>query len=132
MNEIIEHLKLIEGVISRLAKNSFSLKGWSITITTALFAFAGVRENVLFLYIGLIPIVFFWLLDSYYLWLEKKYRGLYDRVRVVETTDFDMSVKGISARFPIFTFSEWPFYIPQLVLVGLIICLTYLNGRCAS
>lgn len=128
MNEIIEHLKLIESVISRLAKNSFSLKGWSITITTALFAFAGVRENVLFLYIGLIPIVFFWLLDSYYLWLEKKYRGLYDRVRVAETTDFDMSVKGIPARFPIFTFSEWPFYIPQIALLVIIF---FVRGCCA-
>lgn len=125
----IEHLKMIEGVIDRLGHNSFTLKGWSITITTALFAFAGIRENVLFLYIVLIPIIFFWLLDSYYLWLEKKYRGFYDKVRVAETTDFDMSVKGIHVCFPIFTISEWPFYIPQLALVWLIICLT---GGCAS
>ena len=129
MNEILEHLKLIEDIISRLAHNSFALKGWSITITTALFAFAGVKENGLFLWIGLIPIIFFWLLDSYYLRLEKKYRGLYDKVRVAETTDFDMSVKGIPARFPMFTISEWPFYVSQLALAVLVILIT---GRCPS
>ena len=120
MNEILEHLKLIEDIISRLAHNSFALKGWRITLVTALLIFARVNEHCLFLLIGLIPVIFFWILDSYYLWLEKRYRGLYDEVRVKDKTDFSMSIKGIKAGFPIFTKSEWPFYIPQIALLVII------------
>ena len=119
MDKVLEHLKMIEGVIDRLGHNSFALKGWSITITTALFAFAGIRENTIFLWIGLIPIGFFWILDSYYLWLERKFRKLYDRVRIDKYTDFNMSIKGIKICFPIFRPAEWLYYIPQIALLVL-------------
>ena len=128
MNEILEHLKLIEDIISRLAHNSFALKGWSITLVTALLIFARVNENCLFLLIGLIPVIFFWILDSYYLWLEKRYRGLYDEVRVKDKTDFSMSLDGIKKTFPMFTVSEWPFYIPQIALLVIIF---FVRGCCA-
>ena len=120
MDKVIEHLKMIESVIDRLARNSFALKGWSITLVTALLIFARVNENCLFLLIGLIPVIFFWILDSYYLRLEKRYRGLYDEVRVKDKTDFSMSIKDIKAGFPIFTKSEWPFYISQIALLVII------------
>ena len=128
MSNNVEHLKMIEGVIDRLARNSFALKGWSITLVTALLIFARVNENCLFLLIGLIPVIFFWILDSYYLRLEKRYRGLYDKVRVKDKTDFSMSIKGIKAGFPIFTKSEWPFYIPQIALLVIIF---FVRGCCA-
>lgn len=127
MDKVLEHLKMIEGVIDRLAHNSFSLKGWSITITTALFAFAGIRENTIFLLIGLIPIFFFWILDSYYLWLERRFRNLYDRVRIDKYTDFNMSVKEIKIRFPMFRVAEWLYYVPQIALLLLFI---YLGRPC--
>ena len=117
----LEHLKMIEDVINRLAGNSFALKGWSLTITTALLAFAGVKENAVFLCIGMIPIVFFWMLDSYYLWMEKRYRDLYDKVRKADSTDFSMSVRGIKIRFPVFSVTESAYYLPQLALLVLII-----------
>lgn len=123
MADVIEHLKMIEGVIDRLARNSFALKGWSITLVTALLIFARVNENCLFLLIGLIPVIFFWILDSYYLWLEKRFRELYNEVRKAQDTDFSMSLDGIKKTFPMFTASEWPYYIPQIVLVVIIFIL---------
>lgn len=33
-----KHLALVQGVINRLAGNSFSLKGWSVTLVSALLA----------------------------------------------------------------------------------------------
>lgn len=33
----MKHLEFIQGVVNRLAQNSFSLKGWSITLVSALF-----------------------------------------------------------------------------------------------
>ena len=129
MSNNVEHLKMIEGVIDRLARNSFALKGWSITLVTALFVFAGVKEKAMFLLFGLIPVIFFWILDSYYLWLEKRFRGLYDEVRVKDKTDFSMSLDGIKKAFPMFTVSEWPFYIPQIALLVIIFIVS--GGCCA-
>jgi hypothetical protein len=40
----------------------------------------------------LIPIFGFWLLDGYFLWQERLFRGIYDDVRQQETTDFKMNV----------------------------------------
>ena len=34
----LKHLEMIQAVITRMAKNSFLLKGWSITLTAAIFA----------------------------------------------------------------------------------------------
>jgi hypothetical protein len=35
MGDKIKHLEMIQAVISRLANNSFLLKGWSITLVSA-------------------------------------------------------------------------------------------------
>ncbi len=34
----IKHLEMIEAVIERLSKNSFQLKGWAMTLVTAIIA----------------------------------------------------------------------------------------------
>lgn len=36
MEEKLKHLELIQNIITRMANNSFLLKGWSITIIVAL------------------------------------------------------------------------------------------------
>ena len=41
----VEHLKLIQGVIDRMARNSFHLKGWSVALVSALFALAAADTN---------------------------------------------------------------------------------------
>ena len=38
----VQHLELIQGVIGRMGQNSFLLKGWSVTLVTALIALAAV------------------------------------------------------------------------------------------
>ena len=37
-----KHLELIQGVINRMASNSFQLKGWSVVLVSALFALGGI------------------------------------------------------------------------------------------
>ena len=38
--QTIKHLELIQGVVDRLANNSFAFKAWAIVLVAAVFAFA--------------------------------------------------------------------------------------------
>ncbi len=79
--QTIKHLELIQGVVDRLANNSFAFKAWAIVLVAAVFAFAAGDGNPFFLFIALIPALAFWGLDAYYLRQERLFRALYDAVR---------------------------------------------------
>ncbi len=81
MENKTKHLELIQGVVNRLSTNSFLLKGWSVTLVSALFALSAGDSNPAFVFLAYIPAFVFWGLDGYYLWEEKKFRKLYDHVR---------------------------------------------------
>ncbi len=73
------HLELIQNVISRMATNSFSIKGWTVTLVAALMALsAATASDKLFFFIAYVPTFAFWILDSYFLSLEKIYRSIYN------------------------------------------------------
>lgn len=92
MEKKVEHLKMIQEIISRMGTNSFMLKGWGIGVMIAIFAFAGKGQTEKCILFTIIPLVIFWLLDSYYLFLEKKYRILYDEVRLLNEKEIDFSM----------------------------------------
>jgi hypothetical protein len=93
MEAKLKHLEMIQGIINRMAGNSFLLKGWSVTLISALFALAAKDSNQFFLYLAYFPCVAFWSLDGYFLWQEKMYRELYQEVSIkdVNAIDFDMN-----------------------------------------
>lgn len=96
-----KHLEFIQGVINRLASNTFLFKGWSITITCAVLAAIVATDNVEFAWIIIGAAVVFWLVDAYYLMLERQYRQLYSEVSVKVPGDIDYSMKvagGCSVR----------------------------------
>jgi hypothetical protein len=76
----IKHLEFIQSTISRLNSNSFLVKGWAITIVSAVLALFASTKNEVFIIITALPIVVFWILDSFFLQAEKKFRTLYNRV----------------------------------------------------
>lgn len=73
-----DYLALIQGVVSRMANNAFLIKGWSISLTTAMLALAGGTKNEIFCVISIIPVLLLWWLDAFFFYQEKKYRDLYD------------------------------------------------------
>ncbi|MFF3243316.1 hypothetical protein ACFYWY_06155 [Streptomyces sp. NPDC002870] len=79
--EAIKHLELIQAVVTRLANGSFLIKGWTMTVAGIFFGIAVNNLSWKIATTGLIPIVGFWLLDSYYLRQERLFRKLYDGVR---------------------------------------------------
>lgn len=69
----IKHLEMIQGIITRMNQNSFMLKGWMITIVSALLAIYADKGNIGYLIVSIFPILVFWFLDAYYLQQERKF-----------------------------------------------------------
>lgn len=106
MDEIWQkHLEMIQAVISRMAANSFALKGWSVTAATALLAFAAGSKHPWVALVALLPTCVFWALDGYYLALERRYRALFRKV-AAETgsppaqSPFDMNARTYEGAYP--------------------------------
>lgn len=94
MEDKNKHLEFAQGVITRMGQNSFLVKGWAVTLVSALFALAAKDTNQKFVLIAYFPTVIFWLLDSYYLYQERLFRKVYDAVRQQATIDFSLSTKS--------------------------------------
>lgn len=139
----IKHLEFIQNNIARMNQCSFQMKGWAITIVSALLAiFASSIDddgsgNVIFLFIGVAPTLLFWLLDTYYLQQERKFRGIYNDVAELSSEEnrvlvrkFEMPLhKYVTCKYcfikVMWSRTEWPLYlsiISGLFLAG-IICL---------
>ena len=89
MDRKLAHLEMIQAVVTRMASNSFHVKGWSVTLVVALFALAAVDDvNELFVYLAYFPTLMFWALDAYFLREERLFRKLYDHVRILDLAYF--------------------------------------------
>ena len=79
-NNYLEYFKIIQNTISRMAQNSFFIKAWSITIIAGIsvLTFSFITSLIFTILIGVI--IIFWVLDTYYLRLERLYRFLYEDV----------------------------------------------------
>ena len=120
---------MIQTVINRLGLNSFLVKGGSLLLVIAsqvLFAtyifFTFHKQNYLmreitFTLVEAAVLIFliigFWILDGFFLWLERLYRYHYNAIRKQDDTDFNMDV-GIHKNGP---FSSWGSAIFSLTLV---------------
>ncbi len=86
----IKHMEFIQNVTTRMNANSFMIKGWMITLVSALFALAAKDANIRYILITYIAIPSFWILNAYYLSQERQYRDLYDSVASNRPTTFSM------------------------------------------
>lgn len=92
----LKHLEFIQNVIARMNSNSFLLKGWTITLISALFALAAKDANVNYVLVSYIVIPVFWVLDGFYISQERQYRDLYKEVaaKAENTIDFNMDASA--------------------------------------
>lgn len=91
-----KHLEMLQTSIARLAGYSFVAKGWSVTLATAMLGIAAEEETRALLLVGGLAVLLFWLIDAYYLSLERGFRDLFKaaatRLRVPDTAEtFDMA-----------------------------------------
>lgn len=87
MENKIKHIEIIQDTIKRMADNSFKIKGWCITIVTAIIGIAIDKSNYDLLVASLFPIILFWYLDAFFLRQEKLFRELYDFIRMKKDSD---------------------------------------------
>jgi hypothetical protein len=84
-----KHLEFIQQVVTRANGNSFQIKGWTVTIVAALAALSAADAKPQFAWIAASAVIFFWLLDAYYLRMERLYRALYDHLREMTDAQID-------------------------------------------
>lgn len=101
-DENIKHLEMLQATVSRLAGNSFLIKGWTLTIAAAIFGYAANSANRKVAFVGAVVLLAFWLLDAYFLKQERLFRHLYNQVRRNDGTieRFDMDTRCFSAVEP--------------------------------
>lgn len=115
--EEVKHLEFIQGVINRMGSNSFQMKGWMITIVSALLALYSGSSNKSFLLFAILPTLLFWYLDSYYLQQERKFRGLYNDVAKVPENPKE--IKPFAMPLNLYTggkYSLWDVFTSETVL----------------
>lgn len=129
------HLGYIQGVITRMGQNSVQAKEWCITIDSALVAFElANRQNqtgVTAIVIAVAVTALFCLIDTYYLYLERGYRHLYNMAARIEKRDSEF--KDYIMKIPkkergfrkfiktLFRFTTGVFYL--IILLGLVMLL---------
>ncbi len=126
-----KHLEFIQGAINRMAGNLFFLRGWTITLIAALFAFFVKDINTDFIFIVYFPVIIFWVLDGYFLSQERLFRALYNHVRKLDEKEINFSMntnkynedKRNGWLRSMFSSTLLFFYLP---LVGVMLLVTYL------
>lgn len=128
---VIRHLEIIQGIINRLGHDSFLIKGWSMAILAAAILFISrYTMNPEWIILNfLIPVVGFWILDGYFLWQERLFRGIYNDVRKQDTTDFGMNILAQKSKpkckwhHAIFSMTLIIFYMIEIVFIVVTFCI---------
>lgn len=113
-----KHLELIQSVVSRMAANSFHVKGWSTAILSGLLALGLTKSDVSFARLALFPLFVLWALDGYYLGLEKGFRHVYDRVRSSTESEVDFSLTLLPSERGLGKWVAGCFAVPNLLFHG--------------
>lgn len=136
MENKIKHLEFIQSTITRMNQNSFQIKGWMITLVSALLALYASSEKVVYILIAIVPAIVFWFLDAYYLQQERRFRGVYNDVAGlspdnsrINIREFEMPIQkyqyGKYCYFNVL-FSKTIFPLYGIVIVGLVVAFVLL------
>ena len=129
----IKHLEMIEEIIKRMASNSFAIKGWAVAIVSAIIAYGKDQTNWKYYITAFIPLFVLHCLDSFYLYIERKYLDLYEKVRMKKNTqiDFDMNTdyfnKDNKMKLYIKSFLSFSVMLFYPVLGLLVLVIMYIN-----
>ena len=106
----LRHLDALQNIVGRLSQNSFTIRGWSVTLASVILAFAstqrGPKSSLVIL--ALVPAWIFWGLDAYYLRQERLFRSLHvavahdlaDLAADANVEPFDMRIDRFQHQVP--------------------------------
>lgn len=87
-----EYLQMLQESICRMSTISAIFKGFAATIVAGISAISYASTNIWILGLSFLPVLAFAVLDIYYLKLERKFRFLFDQVRM-DKHEIDFSMK---------------------------------------
>lgn len=127
----IRYLEMIQNIMTRMSTNSFMLKGWAVTLIAGIFALSAKEANPIYFLLAYVPAILFWLLDAYYLMLERQYKHLYNLSTEKAVSDIDFKIKRPKAHWEnktcycqcLMSTTELFFYIPTAILVAIVVVL---------
>ncbi|ADI02370.1 conserved hypothetical protein [Syntrophothermus lipocalidus DSM 12680] len=124
------HINILQGIIQRMSTNCVSCKAWCLTLVSVQLTLILNNNNPNYTFITILPTFLFFVLDAYYLSLEKNFRKSYDVfVRkfhngLLNTSDLYVIDVVTPRKHRMKTFlqslrsiSVWPFYLTLLVLI---------------
>ncbi|GAA7232799.1 hypothetical protein HpCK35_17550 [Helicobacter pylori] len=125
---LIEELKILQGVINKMAQNSLERKKWTLVLAVGVLSLR--IEAISHLY-GLcvlgVLLACFYLLDAYYLTQERLFREQYQWLiknrlktdeRLFEVFPAHQTCQSAQLLCAMFSFSLFPYWVLGLCLVG--------------
>ena len=124
------HLTILQEVINRMGTSSSGSKTWCVALVSAILVVLADKGTPELVWIAVVPVGLFFLLDAYYLGLERRFRNLYNIFikklhndsAVVEDAFIASPPGGTRATISatiraMSSFSVWPFYAVQALVL---------------
>ena len=127
-----EYLQMIQEPICRMSTISAIFKGFAATIVAGISTISYATTNLWILGLSFLPVLAFAVLDVYYLKLERKFRFLFDQVRLDKhEIDFSMKLTNDSLEIIIAKARTWDcvkspsiyLFYPLMLLISLTVFL---------
>ena len=130
--DVQTHVRILQDIIKRMASNSASCKTWCVTIIAAILVLAIDKEKPSTILAGFLVAFLFFVLDAYYLSLERDFREKYNRFvrnlhddKAKASDVYDLAIpndrwhRGLATICACFSFSVIGFY--GVLVLGLFV-----------
>jgi uncharacterized protein (DUF486 family) len=131
----VKHLEMVQSIVARMASYGASFKSYCITVTTATCGFAITLQRPLVALVAVLPVAIFAVLDAQYLRVERRFRALFDRLRLEDwgtIPSFEINLKTappIGYWGVLFSWSIVSFYAPLSIGVVIVVLIArYFHG----
>ncbi|WRC98337.1 hypothetical protein E5K80_06720 [Helicobacter pylori] len=125
---LIEELKILQGVINRMAQNSLECKKWTLALAVGVLSLKieAISNSYGLCVLGVL-LLCFWFLDAYYLTQERLFREQYQWLvknrlktdeRLFEVFPAHQTCRYVQFLCSMFSFSLLPYWVLALCLVG--------------
>ncbi len=129
---LVEELKILQGVINRMAQNSLECKKWTLALVVGVLSLKieAVSNSYGLCVLGVL-LACFYLLDAYYLMREKLFREQYQWLienrlktdeRLFEVFPTHQTCQSMQLLSAMFSISLFPYWVLALCLVGYGFC----------
>ena len=132
------YLQMLQEPICRMSTISAIFKGFAATIVAGISAISYASTNIWVLGLSFLPVLAFAVLDVYYLKLERKFRFLFEQVRM-DKHEIDFSMKltndpleNISAKARTWDCIKSPsiyLFYPLMIAILVVVMILKISGR---